>query len=154
MYFQTSVSVNINLFNVNNRNFRKMCEICSKLTIQITERPKLCRSGVFIVKFEHILYLLNIFLELFFFLLNFEWRIILLVLIFRLIRQKIATALLKVFGFREYVGKWFLLNSDSIRLVKVLNYGFTFVFNVSLLAFTCSKSTIESLEKGVKYVQS
>ena len=38
VYFQTSVSVNINLFNVNNRNFRKMCEICSKLTIQTIER--------------------------------------------------------------------------------------------------------------------
>ena len=42
------IPANINLFKVNNRNTRKRCEICSKLTIKT--RP---RSGVFIVNFEH-----------------------------------------------------------------------------------------------------
>ena len=50
---------NIYLFNVNNTDTRKMCEIRSKLTITIPERR---RSGAFIVNFEHILQLtLNIF---------------------------------------------------------------------------------------------
>ena len=46
--------VNIYLFKVNKRNTRKRCEICSKLTIKTPERR---RSGVFIVKFEHISHL-------------------------------------------------------------------------------------------------
>ena len=37
-----------------NRNTRKRCEICSKLTIKIPERRQWCRSGIFIVNFEHI----------------------------------------------------------------------------------------------------
>ena len=40
-----SLSANIYLFKVNNRNTRKICEICLKLTIKTPER----RSGVFIV---------------------------------------------------------------------------------------------------------
>ena len=46
-------STNIFLFIVNNRNTRKRCEICSKLTIKTPQR----RSTVFIVNFEHISYL-------------------------------------------------------------------------------------------------
>ena len=34
------------------------CEICSKLTINITERCQWRRSGVFIVNFKHILHLI------------------------------------------------------------------------------------------------
>ena len=41
---------NTNLFNVNNRNTRKRCEICSKSTTRTVER----HSSVFIVNFEHI----------------------------------------------------------------------------------------------------
>ena len=41
---------NIYLFKVNNRSTRKRCETCSRLTIKTPER---CRSGVFIVNFEH-----------------------------------------------------------------------------------------------------
>ena len=33
-----SVPANISLFKVNNRNTRKRCEICSKLTIKTPER--------------------------------------------------------------------------------------------------------------------
>ena len=44
----------IYLFKVNNRNTRKRCEICSKLTIKT--------PSVFIVKFEHISYLFLVFL--------------------------------------------------------------------------------------------
>ena len=43
------------MFKVNNRNTRKRCEICSKLTIKTPERRHHWhRSGVFIVNFEHI----------------------------------------------------------------------------------------------------
>ena len=45
---------NIYLFKVNNRNTRKRCEICSRLTIKTPERRQLPRSVVFIVYFEHI----------------------------------------------------------------------------------------------------
>ena len=39
---------------MNNRNIRKSCKICSKLTIKIPERLHLCSSGKFIVNFEHV----------------------------------------------------------------------------------------------------
>ena len=47
------------MFKVNNRNTRTKREICSKLTIKIPER---CRSGIFIVNFEHISQLVQVFL--------------------------------------------------------------------------------------------
>ena len=40
---------NIHLFKVDNRNTRKRCEICEKLTIKTIER----RQSFFIVNFEH-----------------------------------------------------------------------------------------------------
>ena len=49
------IPAGINLLKVNNRN-RARCEICSKLTIKTPEQWR--RSGVFIVKFEHISHLL------------------------------------------------------------------------------------------------
>ena len=58
----TNKPANIYLFKVNNRNFRKMCGICSKLTIKIPERGHCCRSGVFNVNFEHISLFLQLFL--------------------------------------------------------------------------------------------
>ena len=42
---------NIYLFKVNNRNTRKRCCICSKLTIKTPERRHWRRTGVFIVNF-------------------------------------------------------------------------------------------------------
>ena len=42
------------LFKVSNRNSRKRCEICTKLTIKTPERRHWRRSGVFIVNIEHI----------------------------------------------------------------------------------------------------
>ena len=73
-YFQKrSHPTNFYLFKVNNKNTRKKCGICSKLTIKTPER-RLCgaskgfmkafrrRSGVFIVNFEHILHLFLVFL--------------------------------------------------------------------------------------------
>ena len=41
--------VKIYLFKVINTNTRKSCELCSKLSIKTPE----CRSGVFVVNFEH-----------------------------------------------------------------------------------------------------
>ena len=49
------------MVKVNNRNTRRRCEICSKLTIKTPER-QLRRSGVFIVSFEHITHLVLVFL--------------------------------------------------------------------------------------------
>ena len=45
------------LLKVDNRNTRKRCEACSKLTIKTLERHHWRRSGVFIVNFEHISHL-------------------------------------------------------------------------------------------------
>ena len=50
------------IFKVNNRNTKTKCEICSKLTIKIPERRHWRRSGIFIVNFEHISYLVLVFL--------------------------------------------------------------------------------------------
>ena len=44
----------IYLLKVNNRNTRTRCEICSKLTIKIPERPYWRRSSVSIVNFEYV----------------------------------------------------------------------------------------------------
>ena len=53
---------NIYLFSVNIRSTRKRCEICSKLTIKVSERRQWCRSDIFIVNFEHISHLFLVFL--------------------------------------------------------------------------------------------
>ena len=45
------------LIKVNNRNTRKTCEICSKLTIKTPERCQWRYFGVFIVSFEHMSHL-------------------------------------------------------------------------------------------------
>ena len=50
----------IYLLNVNNRNTRARCEICSKLTIKTPERCHWHRLYVFIVNFEHISHLVSI----------------------------------------------------------------------------------------------
>ena len=50
------------MFKVNNRNNRKRCEICSKLTTKTLERRYGRHSDVFIVNFEHILNLVLMFL--------------------------------------------------------------------------------------------
>ena len=55
IYTGKNSSTKIDLFAVNNSNTRKRCEICSKLTIKSPQR----RSTVFIVNFEHILYILT-----------------------------------------------------------------------------------------------
>ena len=49
------------MFKVNNRNTRRSCEICSRLTIKTPERRRR-RSGIFIVNFELILQLALVFL--------------------------------------------------------------------------------------------
>ena len=54
----------IYLSNVSNGNPKTRCEICWMLTIKIPERPQWCRSGVFIVNFEHTLHLVLVFLSL------------------------------------------------------------------------------------------
>ena len=48
-------------FKINNRNTRKKCEICSKLTIKMPEQHYWWRSGVFIVNFEYISQLFLVF---------------------------------------------------------------------------------------------
>ena len=53
---------NICLFKFTNRNTRKRCEICSKLTIKKPGRRQWHRSGNFLVNFEHISHLFLVFL--------------------------------------------------------------------------------------------
>ena len=55
---------NIYIFEVNNRNTGKRCEIFSKVTINTPEQLHLrdVLSGVFIVNFEHISHLFPVFL--------------------------------------------------------------------------------------------
>ena len=56
---------NIYLFKVKNRNTSKRCKICSNLTIKTSEprqRRQRRRSGVFIVKLEHISLFILVFL--------------------------------------------------------------------------------------------
>ena len=55
-------TADIYLFKFNNRNTRKSCKICSKLTIKTPEQRQWCRSCVFIVNFEHTLHLFLVFL--------------------------------------------------------------------------------------------
>ena len=50
------------MFKVNNRNTRKRCKICSKLTIKTPERSHCRRAGAFIINFEQISYLFLVFL--------------------------------------------------------------------------------------------
>ena len=50
------------MFKVDNRNTKRKCEICSKLTIKTPERRQWRRSGVFIVNFEQISHLVLVFL--------------------------------------------------------------------------------------------
>ena len=61
MYLRNKPAGNY-MFKVNNRNTRTRCEICSKLTIKTPEQRQWRRSGVFIVDFEHISYLVLVFL--------------------------------------------------------------------------------------------
>ena len=49
-----NVLVDIDLLQVNDRNTKTRCEICSKLTIATLERRQWRRSDVFIVNFEHV----------------------------------------------------------------------------------------------------
>ena len=49
------------MLKVNNRNFRKRCEIYSKLTMKAPEWLQWRRSGAFIINFEHILHFLLVF---------------------------------------------------------------------------------------------
>ena len=56
MLINTYNPVGIYLLKVNNRNSRTRCEICSNLRIKIPERRQWRHSGIFIVKFEHILH--------------------------------------------------------------------------------------------------
>ena len=58
-YFPTGkeTPANIHLLKVNDRNIRKRCEICSKLTIKTPEQHHWRRSGIFTDNFEHILHL-------------------------------------------------------------------------------------------------
>ena len=53
--FNNSIPVGIYLLKVEGRNTRARREICSKLTIKISERLQCRWSAVFIVNFEHTL---------------------------------------------------------------------------------------------------
>ena len=61
-----SMPGNIYLFQVNNRNTRKWCEICSKLIIKTPEQRHWRRSDLFTVNFELFPHLFLVFLLLIF----------------------------------------------------------------------------------------
>ena len=50
------------MFKINNRNTNARCGTCSKLPIKTPDRGQWHRSGIFIVNFEHISYLVLVFL--------------------------------------------------------------------------------------------
>ena len=54
LYISWVKTANIFMLKVNNRNTRKRCVICSKLTMKTPERYHWCRSDSFIIMFEHI----------------------------------------------------------------------------------------------------
>ena len=58
----TTFLAGINLLKAHDTNTKKKCEIYSKLTIKMPERRHWRRFGVFIVSFEHISYLVLVFL--------------------------------------------------------------------------------------------
>ena len=60
--FSGHIPANIYLFKVNNKNTRRRCEICSKLTLKTPEWRQWHRSGVFIINFEHLSHLFLVFL--------------------------------------------------------------------------------------------
>ena len=57
----SDIPAGIYLLKVNNRNTRTRCEICSKSTIKTPDQHYWRRSGVFILKFEHISHLVEVF---------------------------------------------------------------------------------------------
>ena len=57
----TTLQARIYLLKVSNRNTRIRWEICLKLATKTPERSQWCRSGVFIVSFEHILHIVLLF---------------------------------------------------------------------------------------------
>ena len=62
IFHEIAFPAGIYLLKVNNRNTRKRCETCSKLTIKRPEQRRWRRSTVFIVNFEHISHLLLVFI--------------------------------------------------------------------------------------------
>ena len=61
-FYFTPIAAGIYLLEVNNKNPRARCEICSKLTIKIPEQHQWRGSGIFFVNFEHISHLVLVFL--------------------------------------------------------------------------------------------
>ena len=59
---KTIYPANIYLFKINNKNTRKTCEICSKLTTKTAEWRHWRRSGVFVINSEHISHLVLVLL--------------------------------------------------------------------------------------------
>ena len=62
MDISSSHAAGIYLLKVKNRNTGRRCEVCSKLTIKISELRQWRRSGIFIVNFKHTLHLVLEFL--------------------------------------------------------------------------------------------
>ena len=60
--FSKTNLANIYLSKVNNKDTRKKCEICSKLTLKTPERRQWHRFGASTVRFEHISYVFPVFL--------------------------------------------------------------------------------------------
>ena len=61
-FYQCEIPANIYLFKVNDKNTRKKCETCSKLTTKTPEQHQWRCSGDFIVNFEYTSHLFLVFL--------------------------------------------------------------------------------------------
>ena len=60
--FERPSLAHIYMFKLNNRNTRKKCEICSKLTIKTPEWIHWLRSGVFVLNFEYVSFIFLLFI--------------------------------------------------------------------------------------------
>ena len=90
-----AIPAGIYLLNVNYRNTRARCEICSKLTIKTSEWSHCCCSAVSIANFEHISCLVQVFLLL-------------------------TSNMLLLAGLKQIFTKFFLFISRHRLLVKLL----------------------------------
>ena len=131
---RSTSQVNIYLFNLNNKDTKERCKICSKSTIKTPRRRESCRFGVFIVNFEHIshLVLVSLMLTLSNWISTGSGP---------LQGQTLDLTLMtinNIFFFRHFRQAWW--KCDILFLTQ--------------LTFTFSNSTIETVEKSVKYVQS
>ena len=130
------------MFKVNNRNSRTRCELCSKLTIKIPERRHDVVLVSLLITLKHISHLVLVFiLNIVHITLNVQLSAAYILCLGDSFRTRTPIFLRKV----NLWNTWNALCKIELKKknLKILNP----------TAITCSKSTIETLEKGDKYVK-